>query len=224
MASGVDELVGVPRGWADRAAVLVGSYALFFAARQWLTPWCQRTFFGFAEHLERGPKLLAGHLFVWQGPHTLVVALAMIALVQVGVFKGPARPVLGPALRWGLVSGVAISAVTAGIWFFAGPGFQVDIDFWKMGGNLVSNFYEELGYRGLLFGAGLYAFRRFLPASILSALAFGLGHTQYPLVFRLFTAGVGAIWALAYLRTKTLLSPWLSHQVSDMLLDTFLKT
>jgi membrane protease YdiL (CAAX protease family) len=120
--------------------------------------------------------------------------------------------------------GLGGAAVTALIWFFAGPGFQVDVNFWKMGGNVFSNFYEEFCYRVLLFGAGLYCFRSFWPAALISGLAFGLTHTQYPFVFRLFTAGVGYVAALAYFKSRSVLAPWLAHQLSDMLLDTFLKT
>jgi len=224
VTASIEGLVKPAPSWAWRIGVLLISYGTFYAARTWLTPWVQGQFFGWQSELAPGPKLLVGHVLAWQLAHTIIVALLMLALVRFDVLVGPKWPAIGPALKWGVITGVAISAVTAGIWFFAGPGFMVDLNLWKMTGNLFSNFYEELGYRGLLFGSALYAFRRFWPAAILSGLAFGLSHTQYPMVFRLFTTFVGVTWAWAYLRTRTLLAPWVSHQVSDMLLDTFLKT
>ncbi len=223
MPAPLDDFVGPPRSWVVRLGVPLASYGVYFATRYWVTPWLQRGPFAFAESLAPGPRLLAGHLLTWQAPQTAVAALTFFLLVRTGVLKWPRGVSLASTLRWGVVSGLAITAVTAAIWFLAGPGFQVDVNFWKMAGNLVSNYYEELAFRGLLFGATLYAFRSFWPAAILSGLAFGLGHTQYPLVFRVFATTVGVVWALAYWRTRTLLSPWLSHQLSDMLLDTFLK-
>lgn len=220
----IDDFVGPPRGWADRIGVLLLSFAVFFGARAWLTPWVQRTFFGWTSTLEPGPALLVGHTLSWQAAHSLVVALLLVGFVYLRVFKPPRVPDWGPAIKWGLGLGLGLSAITAGIWFFVGPGFQVDLNFWKMGGNLVSNFYEELGYRVLLFGAGLYCFRSFLPAALLSSLAFGLSHTQYPMVFRLITVAMWTPVAYGYFRSRSVLAPWLAHQVADMLLDTFLKT
>ena len=220
----VEDFVGPPRSWSARIGVLLAAFAVLFGARTWLTPWVQRTFFGWTVRLDPGPALLVGHTMSWQAAHTLVVALFLILLVRFDVLKPPRLPEWGPSLRWGLGVGLALSAVTALIWIFIGPGFQVDINFWKMGGNVVSNFYEEVCYRVLLFGAGLYTFRSFLPAALISGLAFGLTHTQYPFVFRIFTAVVGMAVALSYWKSRSVLAPWLAHQVSDMLLDTFLKT
>jgi hypothetical protein len=223
MTGDLSAFVGPSRGWASRIGVLVGAYAIFFASMYRLTPWVQGRLFGWAEGLAPGPRLLVGHTLSWQLAHTLVTVAMLLALLKTGIFKPPAKPDWAAGIRWGLGVGLGCSAVTALLYAFAGPGFGFDLNFWKIGGNVVSNFYEELNYRVLLFGAGLYCFRRFLPAAALSGLAFGLTHTQFPMVFRLFTAGVGILAALAYFRSRTIFAAWLAHQLSDMLLDTFLK-
>lgn len=220
----LERFVGPAPKWPVRVGVLLISFAAFFIARDVLSPWVQRTFFGFQDTLAPGPKLFIGHLVSWQGAQTLVAATLLLAFVRTGLMKGPERPEVRASLRWGIGMGLGLSVFTATLWFFAGPGFGVDVNVWKMAGNLFSNFYEELGYRALLFGAGLVAFRNFWPAAILAGLAFGLSHQQYPMAFRLITAGVGVVAAAAYFRSGSLLAPWIGHQLSDMILDTFLKT
>jgi len=60
-------------------------------------------------------------------------------------------------------------------------------------------------------------------AVVISSVAFGLGHTQYPVFERCFIAVAGAMQCVAYLRARSLWSPYLAHEVYDVLLDCSVK-
>jgi membrane protease YdiL (CAAX protease family) len=89
-----------------------------------------------------------------------------------------------------------------------------------MFGNLFSNFYEELTYRGLIFAALLFALPNKWFAIFASGFIFTWSHTNQPLYLIIGTVLLGVGMAYPYYRTGNLLTPYLVHQISDMILDS----
>jgi len=99
--------------------------------------------------------------------------------------------------------------------------FQLKLNPLVMFGNLFSNFYEELIYRGVLLGLLLkFLGKQTALAIILSSIIFVQGHLHYPffLVSAVFLSGV--YWCHLAIRSKSLLPVWISHCIMDFIADT----
>lgn len=125
-------------------------------------------------------------------------------------------------LVWGAAGGVLAIAVTLGYVFGTGGTTHApEIDPWLMAGNVVSNFYEELIFRGFILVA-LSTALGFWPAAILSSLAFGSVHTQFPLELQALVGLLGFVWSLGARYARSLLAPYLSHMLLDWVVDPIL--
>ena len=141
-------------------------------------------------------------------------------------FERPGRIVL-----WGVAVGVAVAAFNVAIfavlaWRGLLEGFSIEYvppNGWDITGNVVSNFYEEFIARGFIVVTMRVVFRNTPIAVAISSLAFGFGHTQFPVFERCFIAVAGAMQCVAYLRTRSLWSPYIAHEVYDLLLDCAVK-
>lgn len=88
--------------------------------------------------------------------------------------------------------------------------------------NVVSNFWEELIFRGAILGLLLEILgrqRAFLAATI-SAVLFCHGHLRYPLPLLVVTFGVGLLWAWMTIHYRSILPAWVSHTVIDTIADS----
>lgn len=85
----------------------------------------------------------------------------------------------------------------------------------------ILKFFEELICRGFLLAA-LAAALGFWPAAILSSIAFGAVHTQFPFAIQVLVGVAGFAWCLVAARAKSLLAPYISHMTLDWLIDPFL--
>src|SRR5262245_8249275 len=141
----------------QRAGLLVGALAAWWVSDHAISPWIQRIA-GYDRIHDRDLSILLGHWVFGQLPRVLVC---------VGVWLLGARSGLMPSLRESLTSGgswrrVVVSGLRAGavllvftvvIAAAAGGRFGLHPYFTKMAGDLVSNMYEEIVYRGLMFCA-----------------------------------------------------------------------
>lgn len=167
-----------------------------------------------------GIWILIPHLLLYG---TMTAALAAICWTILARSNAMPPPGLGsskPVLAWAMIGGIA--SVIASLLFLWAAGVGrltwVGFDGWKFAGNLFSNFYEEFVYRGFLLVA-LTRLIRFWPAAVLSSLAFGLGHEQYPLSLQLFIAVVSIGWCWIVRRTGSIWSAWGAHMVVDIVID-----
>jgi membrane protease YdiL (CAAX protease family) len=100
----------------------------------------------------------------------------------------------------------------------------------------VSNLYEEIIYRGLLFCAfyGAAAVATFplagkvdrvgaFVAIVGSSVVFAAGHTQYSLAVRVGVGIAGIIFTWPWIRTRSLWAPWLVHTLTDVISDSIVK-
>lgn len=148
----------------------------------------------------------------------ITAALSLIALAVLVRLKYLHLPSftrnLRSALFYGCGCGLAVWVIGVVLTLSANkPLFEFTL--WSVLGNCFSNLYEEICYRGLLFSAGLFVFRRVWAAMLFSSLIFALSHTLNPIMV-LVAILVSVIFCIAYYRTGNLFAPWLAHQIADM--------
>jgi membrane protease YdiL (CAAX protease family) len=224
MARLPDTLVRRRGGALDRAAVLAVAVGLVLLFRHVVfRPWYWGLWQPWWGRLPRGEHLLVGHLVVWSLPMALVAWLVIRVLVQ----SWRLQPLsltrhLRRALTDGVIAGLVASAVAIAAALATGMHFHWHPEAWAMAGNVFSNFYEELFYRGLVFAAGWYATGSALGGAAVSGWAFGYTHTQFPMPMRVLVGAIGALWSWAYARSGNLLAPYVAHELSDIILDAIL--
>jgi membrane protease YdiL (CAAX protease family) len=220
----VDTLVRRRGDLVDRAGVLAVAVALvFFFAHVMPRPWYWRLYQPWWGNLARGPHLLVGHVLVWSLPMALVAYLVIRVLVQSWRLQPLSLTRHWPrALVDGVWGGLAASALAIAACAAAGQHFHFHLDGWGIVGNLFSNFYEELFYRGLVFAAAWYATGSLVAGACVSGWAFAYTHTQFPTPMRVLVGGVGALWSWVYARSGNLLAPYIAHELSDLILDAIL--
>ncbi len=208
----------------DRIGVLAVAIGLVFFFRLVVfRDWYWRLFQPWWGRLPRGEHLLVGHLLVWSLPMALVAWIVLRVLAQ----SWRLQP-LSLTRHWrralvdGIVGGLIASGIVIVLAAATGMHFHWHPDAWGIAGNVFSNFYEELFYRGLVFAAAWYATGSALAGAAVSGWAFGYTHGQFPMAMRVLVGGVGALWSWAYARTGNLLAPYVAHELSDLILDAIL--
>ena len=171
-------------------------------------------------HPYEGLWILIPHLLFYTTFTAALAGLCWAGLARKGVMDGPPLAISKPVLVWALLGGAA--SVLASLAFLSasdmGQLTWVGFDGWKIAGNAFSNFYEELIYRGFLL-AGLTALVGFWPAAVLTSIAFGLSHDQYPLALQGLIMGVSVLWCWLVRRTRSLWAAWGAHMVLDVVID-----
>ncbi len=171
-----------------------------------------------------GVWIVIPHLLLYSTLQALFCLIAWTILVRLGWAPPPKLSMRGSTLALGLGVG-ALSAALIVAFFFAigqsGAFHEPRIDPWVMTANLFSNFFEEYIYRGF-FLVVLTVALGFWPAVILSSIAFGATHLQYPLELQALIAGIALIWAWSYRKGGGLLVPYIAHMTMDWLVDPFL--
>ena len=178
----------------------------------------------FAAPAYEGAWILLPHALLYSTLSALAAMVMWIWIARVGWLKPPSFAFNLSVASWGIVGGVAILAITVAALYALGYGGMFhapDVDPWLMAGNAFSNLYEELIFRGFLLVA-LTAAIGFWPAAILSSIAFGAVHNQYPFDLQVLIGVAGFTWCIVALRAKSLLAPYISHMTLDWLIDPFL--
>lgn len=128
------------------------------------------------------------------------------------------------AVGWGLVAGLLSIGIVVAFFYATGQEgafHEPRPKPWVAAGNIFSNFYEEFVFRGFILVA-LAAAIGFWPAAIVSSLAFGATHTQYPLSLQALIAVTSLLWAWVTKRTGDLMAPYLAHMTLDLVVDPIL--
>jgi membrane protease YdiL (CAAX protease family) len=202
------------------AAALAVCYWTSFQPSKWVL---DHGLTAFGEPAYRGAGILIPHLLLYSTLTALCCAVAWLLLARAGWLD---RPKLGfgrRAAAWALIGGTAslvISLAAVQLTHMA-PIHWIGIDGWSVAGNLFSNFYEEFIFRGF-FLAGLTALVGFWPAAVLSSLAFGMQHSQYPLAFRLVITCLGVFWCWLVRRARSLWAPYGAHMLLDVVGDALI--
>jgi membrane protease YdiL (CAAX protease family) len=211
--------VGQVRG----AIMFVVGFALMVISQRMITPhvaaWLEPSF-GPAD----GSGLFLRHLLTFSLVTAAISLAAWFAFARAG-WLAPVRPWLGfgpGAIRLGVIAGVALSAFVLIVGIAMGERVHFHPDAWKMFGNVFSNYYEELTYRGLLMQAAWAATGSRVAAVVLSSLVFGWTHMHgsHAMVMAIGATIAGCVFGALAIRTRSLGGAWVAHQVSDMILDS----
>lgn len=202
------------------AAALAFCYWTSFQPSKWLLG---HGLHALGDPAYRGAGILIPHLLFYSTLTAVCCAVAWLLLVRAKWLEPPKFALSGKALVWALIGGVvsiAASLLAVQLTHLAHIRW-IGIDGWGVAGNLFSNFYEEFIFRGFML-AGLTALFGFWPAAVLSSVAFGAQHTQYPLVFRFVIAALGVFWCWLLRRARSLWAPYGAHMLLDLVADALL--
>ena len=207
----------------DRAGLVIALVALAIA----LNPLNLRVRVWLRDEVVKGVPFWLDHLLFMIT--LMVVVWGLIGFLILG-WRGlalgkPERP--KEAWLIGVVSGLGLTALVMGALAALGALVYEPHPNWPvMFANFVSNFYEELIFRGAILGLLLTVLgrERRWPAALISAALFCQGHLHYPplLIGTVFVAGV--TWAWMTIRYRSLWPAWVSHTVADTIVDALFKT
>jgi membrane protease YdiL (CAAX protease family) len=198
---------------------------LALASLYWPSEWLRgHVLEAFGNPKYEGVWILIPHLFLYTTLAAVVSAVLWIALAAAGLLPAmPFRFDFDVAL-WGVAGGVGGLAVALGYFEFfypAGAIHYIEPKVWSIAGNIFSNFYEEFLYRGFLLVA-LTAVFGFWPAAVITAVAFGASHTQYPVDLRAMISVVGFGWAVVARQAKSIWAPYIGHMLLDVVGDSLI--
>lgn len=201
-------------------AVAAAAYLVGF----WPTWWVRDFVLGaFHNPPYEGVWILIPHLFLYSTLQAVFCLVAWTILARMQWIPALRLSPVWPAIGWGLGVGL-VSIIILVAFFFAtgqaGAFHAPHVNPWIAGANVFSNFYEEYVFRGFILVA-LTAALGFWPAAILSSIAFGATHTQYPLTLQALIATIAILWAWVAKRSG-LLAPYTAHMALDWLIDPIL--
>lgn len=208
-----------------QSGILITVAAMAYVVGFWPTWWVRDfvlTAFGNPPY--EGVWILIPHVFLYTTLQALFCLVAWIGLARLGWMPALRFSPRLSTVAWGL--GFGLLSVEIAFAFFvatdqAGAFHAPRINPWIATANIFSNFYEELVFRGFILAA-LTAALGFWPAAILSSLAFGATHTQYPLSLQALIAATAVLWAWAAKEAGGLLAPYIAHMTLDWTLDPVL--
>lgn len=169
----------------------------------------------------KGIWILIPHVFLYSTLTALTCALMWLLLWRARWIEPAQWRLNGTVFVWGITGGLGALGVTIAFFTATAPEaiHWIPPDAWKITGNLFSNFYEEFIFRGFVLTA-LTAVFGFWPAALISSVAFGATHTQYPLPLQALIAATGMLWAFVTREAQSLWAPWLSHTFFDVVGDS----
>jgi membrane protease YdiL (CAAX protease family) len=207
----------------ERAGLVIAIVALSIA----LNPFNRQVRIWLRDEVVKGAPFWLDHLL-------FMVTLMVVVWGLIGfLILGPRGLALGmperPKEAWlaALASGLGLTALVMAV--FAAMGALViepHPDWPVMFANFVSNFYEEFIFRGAILGLLLAVMgrERRWPAAVISSLLFCQGHLHYPPVLIATVFAAGLTWAWLTIRYRSLWPAWVSHTLSDTIIDALLKT
>jgi membrane protease YdiL (CAAX protease family) len=203
-----------------KASIALG-IALTYVSTLWPSIWVRDAAQAAAgPHPYEGVWIFIPHLLFYCTFSAVVAAACWFALAKPGAMDYRALRVSKDAAIWGLIGGVA-SVIASFVFLHAFDMGELGwrgFDGWKIAGNVFSNFYEEFIYRGFLLAAATLLIG-FWPAAVLTSLAFGFSHDQYPLALQLFIACTSVFWCWIVRRSRSLWAAWGAHMIVDVVID-----
>lgn len=221
-------------------ALLAAALLAWWTSDNLLVPWAERVA-GYERIHDRDLSVLLGHWVFGQLPRVLVCVAVWLVASRLGLMPSLAKTLSSGGswrrvLRSGLIATVIMLAITVAIGAAAGGTFGFHPYFPKMAGDLVSNLYEEIVYRGLMFCAfyGVAAAASFplsgkldraglVIGAIGSGIVFAAGHEQYALALRVVVGVVSIVFVYPWAASRSLWAPWIPHTLVDVIGDSILE-
>ena len=206
-------------------SALVGVAVAAYLVGFWPT-WRVRDFVleAFGNPPYQGLWILIPHLFLYGTLQALFCLVAWHVLARCRWMPALRLSPRAPTIGWGFGVGLLSVAIVVAFFFAtgqAGAFHAPRVDPWIATANVFSNFYEEYVFRGFILAA-LTAALGFWPAAVLSSLAFGATHTQYPHSLQALIAAIAVLWAWVGRRGGGLMAPYTAHITVDWLIDPIL--
>lgn len=220
--------------------LLAAAIAGWWISDHQIVPWVQRVA-GYDRIANHDLSVLLGHWVFGQLPRVLVCVGVWFVGARLGLMPS-LRETLGSGGSWGrvlragLMGTVVLLLLTVGVGAAAEGTFGFHPYFPKMLGDLVSNLYEEIVYRGLMFCAfyGVAAGTTFamngprdraglVLGTIGSCILFAMGHDQYPVALRVIIGVAASVFAIAWIRARSLWAPWIAHTLADIIGDSIVE-
>jgi membrane protease YdiL (CAAX protease family) len=221
-------------------ALLAAALVAWWISDHQIVPWVQRIA-GYDGIRDRDLSVLLGHWVFGQLPRVLVCVAVWLVGSRLGLMPS-LRQSFASGGSWrrvvmtGLIATAVFLVLTMAIGAAAGGTFGFHPYFPKMAGDLVSNMYEEIVYRGLMFSAfyGVVAGASFplagkldrvglVVGTIGSCVVFALAHEQYPIALRVVVGVVAVVFAYPWIAARSLWAPWIPHTLGDFIGDTILE-
>ena len=221
-------------------ALLAAALVAWWISDHEIIPWVQRVA-GYDRILDRDLSILLGHWVFGQLPRVLVCVAVWLVGSRLGLMPSLRQSFAsGGSWRRVIVTGIIATTIflvlTVGIGAAVGGTFGFHPYFTKMAGDLVSNMYEEIVYRGLMFCAfyGVAAATSFplvgkldraglIVGTIGSCVVFAVGHEQYSIALRVVVGVVAIVFAYPWIAARSLWAPWIPHTLGDVIGDSILK-
>ena len=207
----------------QKAILLVAAVAVFLVNGKPSEMLREAVLTQFGKPAYEGVWVLIPHMFLYS---TLTAVVAMVLWLVFSRMGWVAKPWFGrltlKTAAAAVLVGLALAAVSLGYIGYAMPQAMHEFRFdpWAAGGNLFSNLFEEIIFRGFMLAA-LAAVFGFWPGAILSSIAFGAVHSQYPLDLQVLVGLGGLAWCWLVRISQSLWAPWVSHTVLDLVVDPF---
>lgn len=218
--------------------LLMAALAAWWVSDHLVTPWIGQIS-GYNLVKDRDLSVLLGHWIFGQLPRVLLCGLVwwvgytfglMPSLRECLTIKSPLA-----ILKSGLIASIILISVLVIIAIAENNVLGFHPYFTKMAGDLVSNMYEEVVYRGLMFCAfyGVATGTRFsaseplnksgvVTGTIGSCVVFAIGHEQYNLDLRILIGVASIAFVYPWVKTRSLWGAWLAHMIVDIIGDTFI--
>ncbi len=220
--------------------LLAAALVAWWVSDHHIVPWVQRVA-GYDHIRDRDLSVLLDHWVFGQLPRTLLCVAVWLVGSRYGLMPSLGRSFASGG-SWrrvattGLIATAVFLVLTVAIGAAAGGTFGFHPYFPKMAGDLVSNMYEEIVYRGLMFSAfyGVAAAAAFpldgrvdragvVVGTIGSCVVFAMGHEQYPVALRVVVGMVAVVFAYPWIAARSLWAAWIPHTLGDFIGDTILK-
>lgn len=221
----MEKLYYADSSYTKRIITFIGAILTYYASWYFGRDILMSLFHGYIKDGLLQPKLFFSHVLIYGSIFSAICSYLFIYIAYKNkVLKLPKfMSNIKEAFLYGFSSALILSFLVVLYWLSQDYNFKFLVNWPSVFGNIFSNLYEEVSYRALLVGATLALFRNKWIAIVIPSIIMVSTHTQYPLEFKCIVFLGSCVFCYVYIRTCNLVSPWASHQASDMILDTILK-
>jgi membrane protease YdiL (CAAX protease family) len=220
--------------------LFLAALTVWWVSGHLLTSWIEQLA-GYDNIQDKDIKVLVHHWLLGDLPRTILCVGVWLVAYRFGLMPSLFKSLTsGGSWKRVVITGIIGTAIMMAIIIGTGIAAEGKFGFFpyytKMAGDVVSNMYEEIIYRGLIFNSlyGVFAATSFsldgklsrigmIAAAIGSSFIFGYSHSQYPVAFRVIIGTGAIVFCYQWVKSRSLWSTWMSHTLVDIITDSTLK-